>query len=190
MSYPAQKLRVGILNCYRNAAHAQYVIEAVRHLGHIPVCVYVTRYSMKETLDWVHQSNIRHWIGTGSDYNVCDHDAPCYDESILRMRNKKFLLICYSMQSFLAHVCKCQITKLPSYVQEMQTIGGVQLWRNHHFGFYKTDVFSKKYSIQNVQTFADAIVMSATCGNVWMTQYHPERSKQGTFIVLQTFLQQ
>lgn len=187
-----QRLTVGILNFHKHVYQVQPLLEAVKSLGHVPVVVPSNQqHDISYALHYIETSSIRHWIGSGSEWNVDQSDSPKLDDSLLRMRNKKFFLICYSMQSFLHHVCGCSIQRMPQIVQKIEMVHSIPLWRNHNYAFFKAELDrQKKYSLQNIQTFQDKFVMSLSCGNVWMTQYHPERTEYGVRVILSSFLDQ
>ena len=172
---------VGIINCYKSIDNIVHVLQALQELGHD--CTVV---DAKEVSSVLPSSPIRHWIGTGSEYDVHDVDAPRISETIANYTEKRFLLICYSMQSFLVHAHNCTITRMPSEKQAHECLHFNSIWRNHKWAFKPFDIASPSFS--NAQVFDDGYVASLECQNILMTQYHPERTRDGIESILNPFL--
>jgi GMP synthase-like glutamine amidotransferase len=179
---------VGIVNFYKNKDNAKHVIRAVRLLGYVPVVLHC------EDVHWIakaFQSPIRHWIGTGSEWNVIDIGAPRIPQFLLDNPRQRWFLICYSMQSFTYYSMRMNISRLPEKAFYLELgRNGEHYWRNHEFAFKKEDnnLFSRTDLKQILISNTDATIQRAMYKNSILTQYHPERTLEGIEEIL-TFLQ-
>lgn len=77
----------------------KYIIKCIKKLGYTP---YIVDYTTSDKIfEEIIKSNIKHWIFSGSPHMVIDSTSPIVPLNILNLKDKKFMLICYSMESIL-----------------------------------------------------------------------------------------
>jgi len=162
-------------------------VRAIRLLGYVPLVLDCDDAKWKQK---AYQSPIRHWICTGSEWNVIDLDAPRLPQFLLDNVRQRWFLICYSMQTFGYYSLRLNIGRLPErafYLEMAQN--GTHYWRNHEYAFRKQDnnLFSRT-DLKNIALFSDDVISRAEYKNAIMTQYHPERTLEGLEEIL-LFLQ-
>ena len=179
---------VGVINFYKNKDNAKHVIRAIRILGYVPLVLHC------EDPDWTtkaFQSPIRHWIATGSEWNVIDLGAPRMPRFLLDNERQRWFLICYSMQTFAYHSMRMNISKLKERAFYLEVDrNGAHYWRNHEYAFKKLDnsLFSR-HDLKNISVSpTDSTIQRAEYKNSILTQYHPERTLEGLEEILM-FLQ-
>jgi GMP synthase-like glutamine amidotransferase len=162
-------MRVGVVKVNRNT----YVEDAVRTLGHTPV---VLQINDEELVTKIKKSSIPHWIftGTGIAVSVLNPLAPQVPLEIFKMKDKHFVLICYSMESVLFQM-GYPIKQRYETKKERIQLDGLHVYRNHRF---YTPVSSLDSTIQIVHSYRGEL-MTAIYKNAVMTQWHPERSRDG-----------
>jgi len=85
---------------YETKKDIEELIEAVSRLGCRPYAIQgqVRTEVVKAVRS---EKDIRHWIFSGGDYPVSDADSPQVPLELLALRDKVFLMLCYSMESVL-----------------------------------------------------------------------------------------
>lgn len=162
-------MRIGVVK----VASTPYVEEALRTLGHTPV---VFQINDDDLVTKIKDSTITHWIftGTGIAVSVLNPLAPKVPLDIFKLKEKRFLLICYSMESVL-HQMGYPINKRYETKKERIYLDGLRVYRNHRF---YTPVSALDSTIQRVHSYRGE-VMTAVYTNSVMTQWHPERTADG-----------
>ena len=102
-------MRIGIIN-YQNLNNRRCptIVKVMRKLGHD-----ITVLSAHDDhFTIIKESKITHWIFSGSPLDVNDPPSPQVNKKILGLQDKRFLLICYSMESVLKSLgCKLMTSK-------------------------------------------------------------------------------
>jgi GMP synthase-like glutamine amidotransferase len=170
-------MKVGVVN-FMKSGHPIFLYDALGGndaLGGGNVVV------VSHKSDWVSaikSSRIKHWFLTGSAYDVLRADAPQISLAILEMTNKRFFLICYSMESVLIQL-GCHLIKRRTNIREHFSLlmGGRHLsaWRNH-YTYVVPD--SLKSGMRCLATH-DGETMTVEYKNAVMTQWHPEKTEDG-----------
>jgi len=165
--------KVGVINCYKTPSNISILTRAIRLLGASPIVFQVADPT------WVsvaQSSAIRHWIVSGSEWNVKDNGAPRIPPDLMLDREKRWIFVCYGMQSVLCSL-GAEIYKLPEYKRAAETVEGRLYWRNHGWGFDRSGVRNLRIA---APVFAsDGILMRCYIGNAVLMQYHPERTLEG-----------
>ena len=133
-----------------------------------------------EILKSIQESPIQKWIFTGSPSSVYDTNVPTVPIQILDMSEKKFFLICYSMESALIQLGYPVIKRIENKKEEFilhhnidMLVDPAKLYRNHQ---YYTPFSDNGIFIANYESEA----MIAVFKNSVMTQFHPEKTEDGT----------
>lgn len=163
------RMRIGVVTVHSK----QRLEDALRKLGHTPV---VIQLNEEDLADQIRKSTIDKWIFSGSDLHLTVNNplAPQVPMEILDMKDKEFFLICYSMESMMLQL-GYPVVKRNHFVTERFQLGPFQVYRNH--GYY---IPAKKVSkkVKVLQTRRGE-VMTVSYKNILMTQWHPERTKDG-----------
>ena len=166
-------MHVGIINMHPHELR-HYLPKALEFLG----CKYSVFGFHENHLDTIRRSPITHWIFTGSEYNVFDETAPQLDLGILKLENKRFLLICYSMESVLLQL-GCRLVKRRNNMREyfnLKLEGNTLKAYRDHYTYVVPDKMRR--GIRLLATYK-GYTMNAEYRNAVMTQWHPERTMDG-----------
>ncbi len=129
-------------------------------------------------MEFIRKSHIKHWIMTGSAYDVLQANAPQISTDILKMRDKRFLLICYSMESVLLQL-GCHLVKRRKNKREHFSLlmngNHLNVWRNHYTYIVPN---SLKPGMRLLGMY-DGETMTVEYKNAVMTQWHPEKTEDG-----------
>ena len=170
-------MHVGIVNMYSYKLR-HYLPNALASIG----CDITVVDSDEDYIDIIKCSPITHWIFTGSDSDVMKKRSPVLDLEILKMKNKRFLLICYSMESILQQL-GCRLIKRPNAIKERfdLVMNGVQLraYRNHYTYVVPESI---KRGMRLLATYKGD-TMTVSYKNLMMTQWHPEITKDGNIFM-------
>ena len=166
-------MHVGIVNMYSYKLR-HYLPNALASIG----CDITVVDSDEDYIDIIKRSPITHWIFTGSDSDVMKKRSPVLDLEILKMKNKRFLLICYSMESILQQL-GCHLIKRPNAMKGRFDLimNGVKIeaYRNHYMYVVPESI---KRGMRLLATYKGD-TMTVSYKNLMMTQWHPEITKDG-----------
>jgi GMP synthase-like glutamine amidotransferase len=166
-------MRIGVIDMYKNKMYS-YLPIILTDMGY---SVTVVNYK-EDWLDIIRKSRIKNWFLTGSEYDVMSVTAPQVDLEILKLNNKRFFLICYSMESVLLQL-GCRGIKRKKAIREFfnLTMDGEQInaYRNHHTYIVPDSI---KHDMQLLAKY-QGNVMTVKYKNMMMTQWHPERTNDG-----------
>lgn len=177
---------LGIISMYENIIQNYYVEESIKNLGYKMEIYDINNYDSEQIYNIIKNSNIQKWIFTGSSKNIDSLDSYKVPIKILDLTEKQFLLICYSMESFL-HQLGYRLVKRDEDKKEMFNLfynnKMLYLWRNHH---YYIDSKSLDENVQFINSYLDE-TMTVIKNNVLMYQFHPERTDDGIELIKQWF---
>jgi GMP synthase-like glutamine amidotransferase len=162
-------MHVGIIDMNYNPDGIRYLRQAL--LGYE---VTVVRYG-PNLLERVRRSSIQTWICSGGAHLILEADAPHIPLSLLDLPEKRFMLICYSMESVLLQLgyrMRTHRTVSKGYF----TLHGSKFWKNHFRYVKPADLTG---SAIKVLATSQGEVMTATYKNALLVQWHPERSADG-----------
>ena len=166
-------MHVGIVNFAINDPRTE-LYDVLTSLG----CTVVIIQHTDDWLNIIRRSKIKRWICTGSAYDVLDKESPQLDTDLLQLDTKRFLLICYSMESILMQLgCRVRNWKNAKVDTIMISDDGtlIEVARNH---FAHVDANSIKSRMKLLSAYKDD-VMTIEYKNAMMTQWHPERTEDG-----------
>jgi GMP synthase-like glutamine amidotransferase len=171
-------MQIGIVNMYPNIKDIKYVENSITILGYQPYVLDLYHGSKEKIVNIIKRSNITYWIFTGSPALVTDRNAPQVPLDIYKFHNKKYMMICYSLES-IAYQLKLPISfrqDNKKEIFEMQINNKkLKLWRNH-YAFLSSDInieplqYSKSYNTE---------CMILYYKNSILVQFHPERTYDG-----------
>jgi GMP synthase-like glutamine amidotransferase len=181
-------MRIGIVNMHKDAIDIQRLIQAVTAMGYSPYILNGTTANQQVLFHRIQKSPIRHWIFSGSRYAVLhmEHQVPM----ALLETDKKFMMICYSMQSILVQldvpIKRRYIRRtepfhltVPREHKDHPLFKGIpspmNVWRDHQWYFSKADIPSPVKLLASY----NGEVMIATYKNAVLVQHHPERTADG-----------
>jgi GMP synthase-like glutamine amidotransferase len=166
-------MHVGILNMYSHKLQ-HYLPSALDSIG----CSYTIVDFDENHAETIRRSRITRWILTGSDHNVMNKTTPQLDPALLKMHGKRFMMVCYSMESILFQL-GCHLITRRNNVQEYfdLDLGGttIKAFRNH-YAYIVPDSLTR--GMRLLATYkGDTMIVRYK--NTLMTQWHPERTADG-----------
>ena len=185
-------MKIGIINMYKNRIDINALVDTIKELGAIPYIINGTTLSEQELSNTIQRSPIRHWIFSGSRYHIHQEGVPTVPLELLKTENtnKRFLMICFSMESVLVqlgfpirerYINRKEFFHL-SIPKEYQTHplfkglpSSMRGWRDHRYYFPRDVLTPPVYLLSSYNGEA----MIATYRNAVLTQYHPEKTKDG-----------
>jgi GMP synthase-like glutamine amidotransferase len=174
---------VGIVNMYGYSAGAEFVKKAIEFLGYRPYII-DGFIDPVQTLQNIKASPIKHWIFTGSPHAVLDPDSVQIPIDILLLYQKKFLLLCYSMESFLFQLgygLKKRYVQKKEYFY-LKYKGRLNfLYRNHFWYIPKNEFLNSKKFLAS--TGRESMIVQYK--NCLLMQFHPEKTRDGIEFIKQ-----
>jgi len=182
-------MRIGIVNMDKDRIYINPLVDAVEELGAIPYIINGTILSEQELLTTIQRSPIRHWIFSGSRYHIHQEGVPIVPMELFKT-DKRFLMICYSMESVLVQlgfpIQERYINRkgpfnltVPKENQSHPLFKGIpnpmRVWRLHQFYFPRTVLIPPVHLLASYNGEA----MVATYKNAVLVQHHPEKTKDG-----------
>jgi len=179
-------MRVGVINMYPLSG-AEFIVRALDKLGHSSFLLKGDQFSEEELFARIKKSPIKNWIFSGSTLHIHE-GGPQVPLDILKLE-KRFLLICYSMESLITRICKCEHHLKERYTHKNEIFhlrqpqefswlfDGIKedmvLRRNHHW--YLPAGLLPVHEIASYR----GELMIAGYKNCLMMQFHPEKSADG-----------
>ena len=152
---------IGIVNMYHDSDKVKPLVAAVRGLGYR---VYMG------TLDEIAKSRIKTWILSGADHDVTK-DAVQVPLELLTL-NKRFLMICYSMESVLYQMgYPIQHRANEKGYFRLRLDRTITAYRNHQYFFTPNDL--------PILAAYKGELMMTVIGSALLVQFHPEHSSDG-----------
>jgi GMP synthase-like glutamine amidotransferase len=186
-------MKIGIVSLYPFIKNIKNVVNAVESLGHTTKVLNL--YSIKSSIiyELIKKSNITHWIFSGSPLCVVEKKSPKIPIEILDLEDKKFMLICYSMESMIFQLnypitirreLKKEVINLDVDMEKVRKLSKdklfenislpISVWRNH-YGYLSSYHINNLTEVSNYQNESMIIFHK----NSVLLQIHPERTKDG-----------
>ncbi len=177
---------IGIINYYPTLSGTKYLTHAMDLLGYK-----YQVYSHENIFQRIKQSSITHWIFSGSPTSVCKEDSPQIPMEIYKLKDKKYMMICYSMESILLQLGypireryenrrEYFTIQLPSAIRSLYLFKGIQspiyLQRNHLR-------YIPASSLDGILSY-NGEAMIALYKNSVLIQFHPEKTSDGRKMIL------
>jgi GMP synthase-like glutamine amidotransferase len=191
-------MKIGVVSLYTNIKSLKHVVNAVEILRHEPCILDFKKENPNDIIKMIKESDIKYWIFSGSALSVIDRNSPQIPLEILNLKDKKIMLICYSMESILYQLKYPITTRYDlrkegfylnidmSYIKkinETHLFYDIKLpmnaWRNH---YAYLSSFHTDNKIKNVADYQNE-VMIMFHKNAILLQFHPERSKDGIQLI-------
>jgi len=171
-------MEIGIVSMYPIIKDIKYVENCIRDLGYKPYVLDLYHGINEKIVNIIKRSKITHWIFTGSPVFVTDRNAPQIPLDIYKFHDKKYMMICYSLES-IAYQLKLPISfrqDNKKEIFEMQLNNKkMKLWRNH-YGYLSSDIDIKP--LQHIKSY-NKECMVLYYKNSILLQFHPERTNDG-----------
>jgi GMP synthase-like glutamine amidotransferase len=183
-------MRVGVVNMYPSENGGNSIIKALDKLGHSSFLLKGDEFSEEDLFARIKKSPIKNWIFSGSTLHIHE-GGPQVPLDILKLE-KRFLLICYSMESLVTRICKCEHHLKERYIHKNENFhlkqpsdywlfDGIKeemvLRRNHHW--YLPAGVLPVYEIASYR----GELMIAGYKNCLMMQFHPEKTADGAKMI-------
>ena len=186
-------MNIGIINMYGLNNGMNYIIQSLNDLEYCPI---IYDYSSEiQIFDIINSSDIKFWIFSGSPCMVVDVNSPIVPMNILNLDNKKFMLICYSMESVLYQLGlpvkkryenKDENFNLTIDINKIKEINKTNIFlgltnklkvrRNHYY--YIPSNLIKNDDLKLVSSYRKES-MIIFYKNSLLVQFHPERTSDG-----------
>jgi hypothetical protein len=179
-------MRVGVINMYPSSG-AEFILKALDKLGHSSFLLKADEFSEEDLFARIKKSPVKNWIFSGSTLHIHE-GGPQVPLDILKL-DKRFLLICYSMESLITRICKCDHHLKERYVHKneifhlrkplelawlFEGIKEDMVLRRNHRWYLPADVLP----VHEIASYRGEL-MIAGYKNCLMMQFHPEKSVDG-----------
>ena len=184
-------MRVGVVNMYPSENGGNSIIKALDKLGHSSFLLKGDEFSEEELFARIKKSPIKNWIFSGSTLHIHE-GGPQIPLDILKL-DKRFLLICYPMESLITRICKCKHHLKERYIHKNEIFhlkqpsdywlfDGIKedmvLRRNHHW-YLPAGVLP----VHEIASYRGEL-MIAGYKNCLMMQFHPEKTADGIKMIV------
>jgi len=188
---------VGVLDMYPTERGSWHLIHTLFELGYNPIVLHIGTIVQKNQslLKLVLRSRIKKWIFSGSPQSVHNIKSNQIPLDVFKLKDREFLLICYSMESVLNQLgvavneryenrkehFNLYIQKTKAFIFNKEYLfNGVKNpmigWRNH-IGYTPASSDELK-GITELASYRGEL-MIAFYNNILFMQFHPERTKDG-----------
>jgi GMP synthase-like glutamine amidotransferase len=171
-------MEIGIVSMYPNIKDIKYVEDCIRLIGYKPYVLDLYHGIREKIFNIIKRSNIIHWIFTGSPTFVTDRNAPQIPLDIYKLHDKKYMMICYSLES-IAYQLKLPISFRQDNKKELFELQinnkKMKLWRNH-YGYLSSHINIDP--LEHTKSY-DGECMVLHYKNSILLQFHPERTNDG-----------
>jgi GMP synthase-like glutamine amidotransferase len=171
-------MEIGIVSLCPNIKHIKYVVNSIRELGYTPYILDLYHGDKLKIFNIIKKSKIYHWIFSGSSCSVIDRNAPQIPLDIYKLNNKKYMMICYSLES-IAYQLKLPISFRKENKKELFELQvnnkKLKLWRNH-YGYLSSDINIEP--LQHIKSYNQECMILLYKNSI-LLQFHPERTHDG-----------
>ena len=186
---------VGIVNMYGSPYGCHYLVNAVAALKQKPHIIDGFNNKEEDVFDYIKRSPIKYWIFSGSPHPVLYKESTQVPLKVLTLKNKRFMMLCYSMESILLQlhyplkkrsIDKKEPFKLTipvTYTSDplFENIKNPMVMRRHHMWYFPNAVITEPVKLL-AQYKGE--VMLATYKNSTLIQFHPEKSPDGKKMIM------
>ena len=185
ISMPSIGMRVGVVNMYTAENGAEQILSALDKLHHTSFLLKGDQFSEEELFGFIKRSPIKNWIFSGSKMDI-HQGGPRVPKKLLGL-DKRFLLICYSMESLATQLCDCtdMLKKRHTNKHEFFRLEKPDYWlfdgirdemvlkRNHHWYLE-----SGKLPVYEIASYRGELMIAGVKNSLLM-QFHPEKTADG-----------
>ena len=174
---------------YSTLYGCRYLIHAIQSLGYRTHVLDGVRSSPEDIHRTIKQSAVTHWIFSGSPTSVLASDAPQVPLSVLRMKDKRIMCLCYSMESVLVQLGY----SLKDYGSKQTDVFSLSKLIEHPlFIGIKDPMVMRRHHRQYISSSAPLDLLSSYKGQAMIVllkqtvliQFHPEKSVDGKKLLL------
>jgi GMP synthase-like glutamine amidotransferase len=171
---------IGVVNMYSTLVESNYLVNALLSMGHRPHIIHGYKETQSKILQHIKESKITHWICSGSATSVVESNSPQIPLGVLKLKGKRFMMICYSMESILfqmgvkilkRNVCKKEIFRLS--IPEGYGVESPMVVRRNHWWYFPYR------SVPGLIAQYNGEAMISTYKNALLVQFHPEKTPDG-----------
>lgn len=192
-------MQIGIVSLYPKLKDIQNLENAIKILGYKPHIIDLAHSTPDKIYYHIKNSDIKHWIFSGSPTSVIDKGSPQVPMDIFRLIGKRFMFICYSLESvmfqlrypisfrkvlkkelFPLNVSRGKIRKTNTEYLFENINFPMKVWRNHYG--YVSDLIINNKLIEEVASY-EGESMILLYRNSILVQYHPERTNDGLKLI-------
>jgi len=171
-------MEIGIVSMCPNIKYIKYVVNSIKILGYTPYVLDLYHGDKLKIFYIIKKSKIQHWIFTGSSCSVIEKSAPQIPLDIYKLNDKKFMMICYSLES-IAYQLNLPISFRKENKKELFELQvnnkKLILWRNH-YGYLSSNINIDP--LIHIKSY-DGECMILLYKNSILVQFHPERTHDG-----------
>jgi anthranilate/para-aminobenzoate synthase component II len=186
---------VGIVNMYGSTYGCHYLVNAINALKQNAHVIDGFNNKEEDVYLYIKNSQIKYWIFSGSPHPVLYKESTQVPLKVLTLKNKKFMMLCYSMESILLQLHyplkkrnidrkePFRLTIPVSYTSDPLFMGikNPSIMRRHHMWYIPNNVITEPVNLLG-QYNGEAMV--ATYKNSTLIQFHPEKSPDGKKLIM------
>jgi len=186
-------MQVGVVNMYGTNYGCRYLIHALLVLKCVPYVIDGFHNTTDVVYKSIISSPIKYWIFSGSAHDVLDTHSPQVPNKLFSLKNKRFMMLCYSMESSLIQL-NLKLVKRPTHKKEIihidipklynplfENIKNPMVVRRNHMCYF--DAKTIKAPVKLLASYNDE-AMIAEYGNTTFIQFHPEKSSDGKKLIV------
>ena len=100
-------MQIGIVNMYKTLHGCKSLVNAITSLDYTPHVIDGFHHTEEDIYKYIKSSKITHWIFSGTLHHLNDAESKHVSLKLLKLKEKHFMMICYSMESLLVQLgCK------------------------------------------------------------------------------------
>ena len=192
-------MEIGIVSLYPKQKDIHNLENAIKILGYKPHIIDLAHSTADKIYYHIKNSWIKYWIFSGSPSSVIEKSSPQIPMEIFRLTSKKFMFICYSLESvmyqlkypisirkelkkeiFKLDVSKSKIKKTHTEYLFESINFPMKVWRNH-YGFVSDKIVNNNLILEVASYEGESMILLYR--NSILVQYHPERTKDGLKLI-------
>ena len=189
---------VGIVNLNPNIKDIHTLENACRSIGYKPFILDAIQINKDKIYKYIKKSHIKKWIFSGSKFMVTDSWSIKIPIEIFDIKDKEFMLICYSLQSAIyqidypisyRRVNKKEYFNLYiereniEYLNKEYLFNNItmpmKVWRNHYAYLSSAHIDRNNENNLIYLTSYENECMILFYKNAILLQYHPEKTEDG-----------
>jgi len=192
-------MEIGIVSLYPKQKDVQNLENAIKILGYKPHIIDLAHTTPDKIYYHIKNSWIKNWIFSGSPTSVIDKGSPQIPMELFRLTNKKYMFICYSLESVMFQLkypisfrkeLKKELFKLDVNISNIKKTNTeylfhsinfpMKVWRNH-YGFVSNTLVNNNLISEVTSYEGESMILLYR--NSILVQYHPERTNDGLKLI-------
>lgn len=188
-------MEIGVVSLYPKLKDIEKLENAIKMIGYTPHILDLVHTTADKIYYHIKNSNIKYWIFSGSPLTVIDKTSTQIPMEIFRLTSKKFMFICYSLESVMFQL-KYPISFRKELKKEVFYLDvnndnvknnnveylfkdikiPMKLWRNH-YGYVSNKLVNNNL-IKEIASYKEESMILLYRNSI-LVQFHPERTKDG-----------